>query len=92
MELLESDAIAGVTVDTSQSDKLLRVLDTVVIKLEGGTAADIAALDEPPAAAAADAPKVEDAAGNTMKTLQTQSKYHSHTKLLWFCLSSEIEK
>lgn len=48
MELLNNDSIAGVTVDTNQSEKLLRVLDTVVIKLEGGTEEDIEALDEKP--------------------------------------------
>lgn len=48
MELLENNAIAGVTMDTNQSEKLLRVLDTVVIKLEGGTDEDILALDEKP--------------------------------------------
>lgn len=46
MELLENDTIAGVSVDTNQSEKLLRVLDTVVIRLEGGTDDDIEALDE----------------------------------------------
>lgn len=49
VDLLENNALEGVSVDTSQSEKLLRVLDTVVIRLEGGTDADIAALDESPA-------------------------------------------
>lgn len=35
-------------VDTNQSDKLLRLLDTVVIKLEGGTDEDLKVLDEKP--------------------------------------------
>lgn len=34
------------TVDVDQSDKLIRLLDTVVIKLEGGTEEDLKALDE----------------------------------------------
>lgn len=37
-----------VNVDTTQSDKLLRLLDTVVIKLEGGTDEDLTVLDEKP--------------------------------------------
>lgn len=48
MELLDNKTISEVSVDTCQSEKLLRVLDTVVIKLEGGTDEDIAALDEKP--------------------------------------------
>lgn len=47
-ELLNSNAIAQVSVDTSQSEQLLRLLDTVVIKLEGGTDEDVAALDYKP--------------------------------------------
>lgn len=35
------------TVDVDKSDKLIRLLDTVVIKLEGGTEEDLKALDEP---------------------------------------------
>lgn len=65
MELLENNAIAGVTMDTNQSEKLLRVLDTVVIKLEGGTDEDILALDEKPVEAvpaAAETAKPEDEA------------------------------
>lgn len=34
--------------DTNQTDKLLRLLDTVVIKLEGGTDEDLKVLDEKP--------------------------------------------
>lgn len=34
--------------DTNQSDKLLRLLDTVVIKLEGGSDEDLKVLDEKP--------------------------------------------
>lgn len=37
-----------VNVDTTQSEKLLRLLDTVVIKLEGGTEEDLKVLDEKP--------------------------------------------
>lgn len=37
-----------VNVDTNQTDKLLRLLDTVVIKLEGGTDEDLKVLDEKP--------------------------------------------
>ncbi|XP_017476230.1 PREDICTED: serrate RNA effector molecule homolog isoform X2 [Rhagoletis zephyria] len=47
-ELLENGQVKAVTVDTSQSDPLLRLLDTVVIKLEGGTDDDLKILDEKP--------------------------------------------
>lgn len=40
--------IQNVSVDTIQTDALLRVLDTVVIKLEGGTEEDLKILDEKP--------------------------------------------
>ena len=35
--------------DVDKSDKLIRLLDTVVIKLEGGTEEDLKVLDEPTA-------------------------------------------
>ncbi|XP_037918598.1 serrate RNA effector molecule homolog isoform X2 [Hermetia illucens] len=47
-ELLEKGQITNVSVDTNQTDPLLRLLDTVVIKLEGGTEEDLKALDEKP--------------------------------------------
>lgn len=47
-DVLESGAVTSVNVDTTQSDKLLRLLDTVVIKLEGGTDEDLKVLDEKP--------------------------------------------
>lgn len=40
--------MTSVNVDTNQTDKLLRLLDTVVIKLEGGTDEDLKVLDEKP--------------------------------------------
>lgn len=40
--------VTSVNVDTNQSDKLLRLLDTAVIKLEGGTDEDLKVLDEKP--------------------------------------------
>uniref|UniRef100_A0A1I8PR25 Serrate RNA effector molecule homolog n=1 Tax=Stomoxys calcitrans TaxID=35570 RepID=A0A1I8PR25_STOCA len=47
-ELLQNGMIQKVSVDTIQTDALLRVLDTVVIKLEGGTEEDLKILDEKP--------------------------------------------
>lgn len=35
------------SVDVDKSDKLIRLLDTVVIKLEGGTEEDLKVLDDP---------------------------------------------
>ncbi|XP_055857841.1 serrate RNA effector molecule homolog [Episyrphus balteatus] len=46
-ELLENGTVSKVTLDSSQTDQLLRLLDTVVIKLEGGTDEDLKVLDEP---------------------------------------------
>lgn len=40
--------ISTVSVDTTSADKLLRLLDTVVIKLEGGSEDDLKILDEKP--------------------------------------------
>lgn len=40
--------MAAASVDTTQTEKLLRLLDTVVIKLEGGTDDDLKVLDEKP--------------------------------------------
>lgn len=36
-----------VTIDADQSEKLVKLLDTVVIKLEGGTEMDLRVLDNP---------------------------------------------
>ncbi|XP_065370042.1 serrate RNA effector molecule homolog isoform X2 [Calliphora vicina] len=47
-DLLKSGMIKNVSVDTTQTEPLLRVLDTVVIKLEGGTDDDLKILDEKP--------------------------------------------
>lgn len=47
LELLEQGELDKVTVDVDKSDKLIRLLDTVVIKLEGGTEEDLKALDNP---------------------------------------------
>ncbi|XP_011184461.2 serrate RNA effector molecule homolog [Zeugodacus cucurbitae] len=47
-ELLENGQVKAVSIDTSQTDPLLRLLDTVVIKLEGGTDDDLKVLDEKP--------------------------------------------
>lgn len=47
-DVLSCGLVTGVNVDTNQSDKLLRLLDTVVIKLEGGTDEDLKVLDEKP--------------------------------------------
>ncbi|XP_026468817.1 serrate RNA effector molecule homolog isoform X3 [Ctenocephalides felis] len=46
LELLEGGVIESVSVDSDQSDKIIRLLDTVVIKLEGGTDEDLKVLDE----------------------------------------------
>lgn len=45
---MNAGLVTSVNVDTNQSDKLLRLLDTAVIKLEGGTEEDLKVLDEKP--------------------------------------------
>ncbi|XP_037946952.1 serrate RNA effector molecule homolog isoform X2 [Teleopsis dalmanni] len=47
-ELLDDGQVQKVSVDTNQTEPLLRLLDTVVIKLEGGTEDDLKILDEKP--------------------------------------------
>lgn len=47
-ELLETEVVTKAAVDMPQSEQLIRLLDTVVIKLEGGTEEDLKALDEKP--------------------------------------------
>lgn len=48
MELLEKKETDKVSVDADQTDALLRLLDMVVIKLEGGTEDDLKILDIKP--------------------------------------------
>lgn len=55
------------SVDIDKSDKLIRLLDTVVIKLEGGTEEDLKELDEPPQQENAAS---NDKAGNGCKPLK----------------------
>ncbi|XP_050507996.1 serrate RNA effector molecule homolog [Diabrotica virgifera virgifera] len=46
IELLNAGKIECVKVDCAETNKLLKLLDTVVIKLEGGTDEDLAALEQ----------------------------------------------
>lgn len=48
MDLLQTGDIDNVSVDAEQADILLRLLDAVVIKLEGGTEEDLQVLDMKP--------------------------------------------
>lgn len=48
VELLNKGDIASVNADTMNTDQLIRLLDTVVIKLEGGSDDDLKVLDEKP--------------------------------------------
>jgi SERRATE/Ars2, N-terminal domain len=56
-ELLNKGDVANVTADTTNTDQLIRLLDTVVIKLEGGTDDDLKVLDEKPIVILPPAPK-----------------------------------
>lgn len=46
LDLLKSKKLESVTVDCSKTNDLLKLLDTVVIKLEGGTDEDLALLEQ----------------------------------------------
>lgn len=46
MDLLKTGKIGCITVDCSKTNELLKLLDTVVIKLEGGTDEDLALLEQ----------------------------------------------
>uniref|UniRef100_A0A1B6EMZ7 Serrate RNA effector molecule homolog n=2 Tax=Proconiini TaxID=565685 RepID=A0A1B6EMZ7_9HEMI len=48
MEFLENGRLDKVTVDAEQSELLIKLLDAVVIRLEGGTDLDLEILDEVP--------------------------------------------
>ncbi|KAB7497435.1 Serrate RNA effector molecule-like protein [Armadillidium nasatum] len=47
-ELEEMKRMENISVDADQSDQLLKLLDSVVIKLEGGSDFDLLVLDQPP--------------------------------------------
>ncbi|KAG5889952.1 hypothetical protein JTB14_018847 [Gonioctena quinquepunctata] len=46
LDLMKAGKIAGVSVDCAKTNELLKLLDTVVIKLEGGTDEDLALLEQ----------------------------------------------
>lgn len=72
-EVLNSGLVTSVNVDTNQADKLLRLLDTVVIKLEGGTDEDLKVLDEKPIVNKPEPPKEPTAITAPAKTVSAQS-------------------
>lgn len=47
-EFLGNGRIDKVTIDSDQADNLQKLLDAVVIRLEGGTDLDLQAIDQPP--------------------------------------------
>ena len=47
-ELYAAKRLESISVDADQSDQLLKLLDSVVIKLEGGSDLDLQILDQPP--------------------------------------------
>ncbi|XP_075217478.1 arsenic resistance protein 2 isoform X2 [Lycorma delicatula] len=49
MEFMENGRVERVSVDADQSEQLMKLLDAVVIRLEGGTDLDLTILDEAPA-------------------------------------------
>lgn len=46
LDLLNTDKISNVSVDVQRTNDLLKLLDTVVIKLEGGTDEDVALMEK----------------------------------------------
>lgn len=48
MQLYESKLLENISLDVDKADQIVRVLDSAVIKLEGGTDFDLLALDENP--------------------------------------------
>nr|SVE75055.1 EOG090X04A7 [Daphnia dolichocephala] len=56
MDLMGEGYFDQVTIDADQSEKLVKLLDTVVIKLEGGTELDLQVLDNPPVQPAVEKP------------------------------------
>lgn len=48
MELYESKILENVSLDVDKADQIVRILDSAVIKLEGGTDFDLLALDDNP--------------------------------------------
>ncbi|XP_022920645.1 serrate RNA effector molecule homolog isoform X2 [Onthophagus taurus] len=46
MDLLNSEKLSTISIDYSRTNDLLKVLDTVVVKLEGGTDEDLAILEQ----------------------------------------------
>ena len=66
LELLNVGEITSVTVDTTNTDQLLKLLDTIVIKLEGGTEEHLKILNEKPV--------------EVVKVVKTDSKSESERK------------
>merc|ERR1712136_641420 len=52
MEMMNNGRLDELSVDADQSEKLVKLLDAVVIKLEGGTDLDLQVLDVPPSSTA----------------------------------------
>nr|SVE70354.1 EOG090X04A7 [Daphnia similis]SVE71609.1 EOG090X04A7 [Daphnia similis] len=54
LDLMGEGYLDQVTIDADQSEKLVKLLDTVVIKLEGGSEVDLQVLENPPVQPAAE--------------------------------------
>ena len=72
--MMNSGRLDELSVDADQSEKLVKLLDAVVIKLEGGTDLDLQVLDVPPPTAAAAAAA---AAGTETKVFTIHDVYWS---------------
>lgn len=66
--------VASVHADTTNTDQLIRLLDTVVIKLEGGSDEDLKVLDEKPVVIAPPVVKVDEEKKETESKVATESE------------------
>lgn len=78
--MLENDDIDKVSVDADQTENLLRLLDAVVIKLEGGTEEDLQILNVKPLISIIPRETILTKEKEDAKLIKTTSETKSDTK------------
>ena len=73
MELLENKYFENVSLDVDKADQIVRVLDAVTIKLEGGSDFDLKSLEEGPEALLGKAPKPPTGAEGSVFVVESTS-------------------
>lgn len=68
--MLNKGDVANVSCDTTNTDQLIRLLDTVVIKLEGGSDDDLKVLDEKPVVITPPIVKLEEVKNETAESAE----------------------